>query len=155
MLTIRRLYLDISILKRGSKYRAGCLITRVSCVTGCILALVPFGHEFWSTSLRAWRYPPSLLHSRQRNRQGACWQSSPKATPALTLVPCRTRLTQSRVLGALPLRSLSRLWGYLNGLVLPVWFRPTGFKLYAWIFGLWLVAVNRPDPPDIPIIIIP
>lgn len=42
---------------------------------------------------------------------------------------------QVRVLGALPLRSLSRLWGYLNGLVLPVWFRPTGFKLYSWIFG--------------------
>ncbi|RXK42424.1 phosphatidylserine decarboxylase [Tremella mesenterica] len=42
---------------------------------------------------------------------------------------------QVRVLGALPLRSLSQLWGYLNSLVLPVWFRPTGFKIYAWIFG--------------------
>lgn len=42
---------------------------------------------------------------------------------------------QVRVLGALPLRSLSQLWGYLNGLVLPVWFRPFGFKLYAKIFG--------------------
>ncbi|KAK4685123.1 phosphatidylserine decarboxylase, partial [Tremellales sp. Uapishka_1] len=42
---------------------------------------------------------------------------------------------QVRVLGALPLRSLSQLWGYLNGLVLPVWFRPFGFRLYAGIFG--------------------
>ncbi|WVR09498.1 phosphatidylserine decarboxylase [Kwoniella sp. DSM 27419] len=42
---------------------------------------------------------------------------------------------QVRVLGALPLRSLSQLWGYLNGLVLPVWFRPFGFKLYGSIFG--------------------
>ncbi|ORY35723.1 phosphatidylserine decarboxylase-domain-containing protein [Naematelia encephala] len=42
---------------------------------------------------------------------------------------------QVRVLGALPLRSLSQLWGYLNGLVLPVWFRPFGFRLYARIFG--------------------
>ncbi|OCF44052.1 phosphatidylserine decarboxylase [Kwoniella heveanensis CBS 569] len=42
---------------------------------------------------------------------------------------------QVRVLGALPLRSLSQLWGYLNGLVLPVWFRPFGFKLYSAIFG--------------------
>ena len=39
------------------------------------------------------------------------------------------------MLGALPLRSLSQLWGYLNSLVLPVWFRPFGFKLYAKIFG--------------------
>jgi phosphatidylserine decarboxylase len=39
------------------------------------------------------------------------------------------------VLGALPLRSLSQLWGYLNGLVLPVWFRPFGFRLYSRIFG--------------------
>ena len=42
---------------------------------------------------------------------------------------------QVRVLGALPLRSLSQLWGYLNSLVLPVWFRPFGFRLYARIFG--------------------
>lgn len=30
---------------------------------------------------------------------------------------------------------MSQLWGYLNSLVLPVWFRPFGFKLYARIFG--------------------
>lgn len=30
---------------------------------------------------------------------------------------------------------MSQLWGYLNSLVLPVWFRPYGFKLYGWIFG--------------------
>ena len=48
---------------------------------------------------------------------------------------------QVRVLGALPLRSLSQLWGYLNGLVLPVWFRPFGFKLYAKIFGCNLEEV--------------
>ncbi|WVQ90521.1 phosphatidylserine decarboxylase [Cryptococcus gattii] len=50
---------------------------------------------------------------------------------------------QVRVLGALPLRSLSRLWGYLNGLVLPVWFRPFGFKLYATIFGCNLDEVPK------------
>ncbi|WWD19152.1 phosphatidylserine decarboxylase [Kwoniella shandongensis] len=48
---------------------------------------------------------------------------------------------QVRVLGALPLRSLSQLWGYLNGLVLPVWFRPFGFKLYSAIFGCNLEEV--------------
>lgn len=50
---------------------------------------------------------------------------------------------QVRVLGALPLRSLSQLWGYLNGLVLPVWFRPYGFRLYSYIFGCDLSEVPR------------
>ncbi|KAJ9127914.1 hypothetical protein QFC24_000199 [Naganishia onofrii] len=52
---------------------------------------------------------------------------------------------QVRVLGALPLRSLSQLWGYLNGLVLPVWFRPFGFKLYASIFGCNLEECEEQD----------
>ena len=52
---------------------------------------------------------------------------------------------QVRVLGALPLRSLSQLWGYLNGLVLPVWFRPTGFRIYAAIFGCNLEECAEQD----------
>jgi phosphatidylserine decarboxylase len=54
-------------------------------------------------------------------------------------------LYKVQVLGALPLRSLSRLWGYLNGLVLPVWFRPFGFKLYATIFGCNLEEIEYDD----------
>lgn len=38
-------------------------------------------------------------------------------------------------MGALPLRNLSRVWGYMNSVELPVWFRPTGFRIYSWIFG--------------------
>lgn len=52
---------------------------------------------------------------------------------------------QVRVLGALPLRSLSQLWGYLNSLVLPMWFRPFGFKLYARIFGCNLDEMAEQD----------
>ena len=52
---------------------------------------------------------------------------------------------QVRVMGALPLRSLSQLWGYLNSLVLPVWFRPFGFKLYAKIFGCNLDEMAEED----------
>ena len=48
-------------------------------------------------------------------------------------------------MGALPLRSLSQLWGYLNSLVLPVWFRPFGFKLYAKIFGCNLDEMAEED----------
>ena len=40
---------------------------------------------------------------------------------------------------------MSRLWGYLNGLELPVWFRPMGFKLYSSIFGCNLEEMEVDD----------
>lgn len=46
----------------------------------------------------------------------------------------------------MPLNALSRVWGYLNSLELPVWFRPYGFKLYSWIFGCNLDEI---DPSDL------
>jgi len=49
------------------------------------------------------------------------------------------------VIGALPLRNMSRLWGYINSLELPVWFRPYGFKLYANVFGCNLDEIEQPD----------
>lgn len=52
---------------------------------------------------------------------------------------------QVHVLGALPLRNMSRLWGYINSLELPVWFRPYGFKLYAHVFGCNLDEIEQPD----------
>ncbi|KIL60156.1 hypothetical protein M378DRAFT_84088 [Amanita muscaria Koide BX008] len=47
------------------------------------------------------------------------------------------------VLGALPLRNLSRLWGYVNSFELPVWFRPYGFKFYAFAFGCNLDEIEQ------------
>ncbi|CAK5262171.1 unnamed protein product [Mycena citricolor] len=52
---------------------------------------------------------------------------------------------QVHVLGALPLRNMSRLWGYVNSLELPVWFRPYGFKLYAATFGCDLDEIEPAD----------
>ncbi|KAG8896733.1 phosphatidylserine decarboxylase 1, partial [Tulasnella sp. 403] len=52
---------------------------------------------------------------------------------------------QVHVLGALPLRNLSRLWGYLNSIELPLWLRPTGIRLYAWIFGCNLEEAEHSD----------
>ncbi|CAO1613020.1 unnamed protein product [Sympodiomycopsis kandeliae] len=49
------------------------------------------------------------------------------------------------VLGALPLNAISRLWGWANGLTLPVWFRPYGFRLYSAIFGCNLDEMDDPD----------
>ncbi|KAJ8515296.1 hypothetical protein ONZ45_g7272 [Pleurotus djamor] len=52
---------------------------------------------------------------------------------------------QVHVLGALPLRNMSRLWGYVNSLELPVWFRPIGFRLYSFAFGCNLDEVEFAD----------
>lgn len=43
---------------------------------------------------------------------------------------------QVHVIGALPLRTISRIYGALNEYTLPVWFRVPGYKLYSWIFGV-------------------
>ncbi|KZO99774.1 phosphatidylserine decarboxylase [Calocera viscosa TUFC12733] len=53
---------------------------------------------------------------------------------------------QVHVLGALPLRQLSRLWGLFNSLELPVWFRPYGYRFYAFLFGANLAEI---DPSDL------
>ncbi|TFK18368.1 phosphatidylserine decarboxylase 1, partial [Coprinopsis marcescibilis] len=49
------------------------------------------------------------------------------------------------VIGALPLRNMSRLWGYVNSLELPVWFRPYGYRLYAYAFGCNLDEIEPSD----------
>ncbi|EJT98898.1 phosphatidylserine decarboxylase [Dacryopinax primogenitus] len=53
---------------------------------------------------------------------------------------------QVHVLGALPLRQLSRLWGWLNSHELPLWLRPYGYGFYAWLFG---VNLEEMDPADL------
>ncbi|KAJ7182609.1 phosphatidylserine decarboxylase 1 [Mycena crocata] len=57
---------------------------------------------------------------------------------------------QIHVLGALPLRNMSRLWGYVNSLELPVWFRPYGFRLYAVAFGCNLDEIEPADLKSYP-----
>lgn len=49
------------------------------------------------------------------------------------------------LVGTLPLNAMSRAWGWANGLTLPVWFRPYGFKLYAWLFGCNLDEMREKD----------
>nr|GAT56102.1 phosphatidylserine decarboxylase proenzyme [Mycena chlorophos] len=57
---------------------------------------------------------------------------------------------QVHVLGALPLRNMSRLWGYVNSLELPVWFRPYGFRIYAAAFGCNLDEIEPADLKSYP-----
>lgn len=52
---------------------------------------------------------------------------------------------QVHVLGALPLRNMSRVWGYLNSFELPIWIRPYGFRLYAYMFGCNLDEIEPDD----------
>lgn len=49
------------------------------------------------------------------------------------------------VIGALPPHAISRAWGWANNLTLPVWFRPFGFKLYAYIFEAATWMMKDPD----------
>ncbi|KAI8445612.1 phosphatidylserine decarboxylase-domain-containing protein [Phakopsora pachyrhizi] len=52
---------------------------------------------------------------------------------------------QVHVLGALPLRSISRLYGSLNSYTLPVWFRVPGYNIYSWLFGVNLDEIEVQD----------
>lgn len=55
------------------------------------------------------------------------------------------KLRQVHVMGALPLRNLSRVWGYLNSFELPIWIRPYGIRLYASAFGCNLDEIEPSD----------
>lgn len=46
---------------------------------------------------------------------------------------------------ALPLRTVSRLWGSFNSMTIPEPLRPMGYKLYSWFFGCNLEEMKNPD----------
>ncbi|KAI8099839.1 phosphatidylserine decarboxylase-domain-containing protein [Halteromyces radiatus] len=52
---------------------------------------------------------------------------------------------QVHVAAALPLRTMSRIWGAFNSLTIPTVLRPAGFKLYSWIFGCNLDEMKNGD----------
>lgn len=43
---------------------------------------------------------------------------------------------QVQVMSTLPLKGMSRIWGWFNELTIPYYLRVPGFKLYGWIFGV-------------------
>lgn len=45
----------------------------------------------------------------------------------------------------LPLNAMSRLWGQVNSLTLPIWVRPWGYRLYSFLFGVNLDEMEDPD----------
>lgn len=48
-------------------------------------------------------------------------------------------------MGALPLNTMSRIWGKFNEMEIPVWMREPGFKLYGWIFGCNFDEIREKD----------
>ncbi|TPX72889.1 phosphatidylserine decarboxylase [Spizellomyces sp. 'palustris'] len=47
--------------------------------------------------------------------------------------------------GYLPLRTISRMWGWLNNLTVPLWLREPLYKSYATMFGCNLEEMEDPD----------
>lgn len=45
----------------------------------------------------------------------------------------------------LPLKAISRLWGQINSINLPVWLRSPSYRLYSTIFGVNLDEMDEPD----------
>lgn len=45
----------------------------------------------------------------------------------------------------LPLKAISRLWGQVNSIDLPVWLRGPSYRLYSCIFGVNLDEMDEPD----------
>lgn len=45
----------------------------------------------------------------------------------------------------LPLKAISRIWGQVNSINLPVWIRSPSYKLYSAIFGVNLDEIAEPD----------
>ena len=50
-----------------------------------------------------------------------------------------------QLMSYLPLKNISRVWGWFNELPIPYYLRVPGFKLYSWVFGVNLAEVSEPD----------
>jgi len=129
---------------------------KLLCIVGVLSALCSQKYTLYAPSgrmINAWKDTPTK------------WYPLPVAVGAILLVVLKYQKSlrevdvdengeqiirlrgpwQVHVLGALPLRNMSRLWGYLNSLELPVWFRPYGFRLYAAAFGCNLDEIEYSD----------
>lgn len=60
-------------------------------------------------------------------------------------IPRPAKPWQVAAYSTLPLKAVSRLWGRLNDIELPVWMREPGFKFYSYLFGVNLDEVAEPD----------
>jgi phosphatidylserine decarboxylase len=52
---------------------------------------------------------------------------------------------QLYIYSTLPLKAISRLWGQVNSITLPVWLRSPSYHLYSALFGANLEEMENPD----------
>lgn len=57
----------------------------------------------------------------------------------------RPQLWPMYAYSTLPLKTMSRLWGQVNSINLPVWMRLPSYKVYLYIFGVNLGEMEEPD----------
>lgn len=57
----------------------------------------------------------------------------------------KPQLWQLYAYSTLPLKAISRLWGQVNLVNLPLWMRSPAFRLYLMIFGVNLDEMDEPD----------
>lgn len=57
----------------------------------------------------------------------------------------KPKLWHLYVYSTLPLKAISRIWGQVNSINLPVWVRLPLYRLYSMIFGVNLDEMNEPD----------
>ncbi|PIA99392.1 Phosphatidylserine decarboxylase proenzyme 1, mitochondrial [Cercospora beticola] len=50
-----------------------------------------------------------------------------------------------QIMSTIPLKALSRWWGWMNSIDIPYYLRVPGFKLYGWIFGVNFDEISEPD----------
>ncbi|KAL7942971.1 phosphatidylserine decarboxylase domain-containing protein [Trichoderma barbatum] len=78
---------------------------------------------------------------RERQRQEQEGIRSPKPRPKVR----PDGPWQVQVMSTLPLKAISRVWGWFNELTIPYYLRVPGFKLYSFLFGVNLDEVSEPD----------
>ncbi|KAL6799638.1 phosphatidylserine decarboxylase domain-containing protein [Trichoderma sp. SZMC 28013] len=83
------------------------------------------------------------VSSRERERQRQEQEGIRTPTPRAKVRP--EGPWQVQIMSTLPLKAISRVWGWFNGLTIPYYLRVPGFKLYSFIFGVNLDEVSEPD----------
>lgn len=89
--------------------------------------------------LNLWKQSPNRDHHHSPDFRDGTYDSTSDNMPSVR------GPWQVHVIGALPLRTISRIYGALNAYTLPVWFRVPGYKLYSWIFGVNLDECETDD----------
>ncbi|KAK1055957.1 phosphatidylserine decarboxylase 1 [Friedmanniomyces endolithicus] len=121
----------------------------------------------WSSTRTVWRPIPITvgvaflggfqlyrIQARERRKEDEQWRNRaehPEEYETTGLRPKRRkRIVPSgpwsvQIMSTIPLKALSRYWGWFNSFDIPYYLRVPGFKLYGWVFGVNFDEVAEPD----------